>query len=119
MSGRYSFVAGTTLTAAQLNTNVMDGIFYNMQSGKATVTMTSGSPWSTGSLNVTNLAGFTQEPYAVATCNTSISQAVVATVQVTSTTAMTIRVNAYLSSSTSRDINWLAFQASPSTSAGR
>jgi hypothetical protein len=118
MSGRFSFTAGNTLTAAQLNTNVMDGIFYKMQAGVATVTMTSGSPWSTGSLNVTNLSGFTQNPLAIATCNTSISQAVVATVQVTSTTAMTIRVNAYLSSATSRDINWMAFQATPSTSAG-
>jgi len=36
MSGRFTFTAGNTLTAAQLNTNVMDGIPYKMICGVTT-----------------------------------------------------------------------------------
>ena len=50
MSGRYTFTAGNTLTASQLNTNVMDGIPYKIVAGTAVVT---------GSLAVTFAASFT------------------------------------------------------------
>ena len=38
MSGRYTFTAGNTLTAAQLNTNVMDGLPFKMIAGSWNVT---------------------------------------------------------------------------------
>lgn len=50
MSGRFTFTAGNTLTAAQLNSNVMDGLPYKIVAGTATVT---------GSLAVTFAASFT------------------------------------------------------------
>jgi hypothetical protein len=118
MSGRYTFTAGNTLTAAQLNTNVMDGIPYKIQAGTTTVSMTSGSPWSTGSANVTGLSGFTVNPYVVATAETTISNAIVVTTDITGITTMTLRVSYYGSSGTSRNIRWIAIQATSSTAAG-
>ena len=38
MSGRFTFTAGNTLTAAQINTNVMDGLPYKIVANTATVT---------------------------------------------------------------------------------
>lgn len=38
MSGRFTFTAGNSLTAAQLNTNVMDGIPFRMICGQVSVT---------------------------------------------------------------------------------
>jgi hypothetical protein len=38
MSGRFTFTSGNTLTAAQLNTNVMDGIPFKMVCGQVAVT---------------------------------------------------------------------------------
>jgi hypothetical protein len=67
MSGRFSFTAGNTLTAAQLNTNIMDGVLYKTQVGTSTVSLTSNASWSYGAVNVTNLSGFTVNPYVVAT----------------------------------------------------
>ena len=71
MSGRYSFVAGSTLTASQLNTNVMDGIPYKIQVGTTNVTLTSNASFSYGSTNVTNLSGFTVDPYVVGAIETT------------------------------------------------
>jgi hypothetical protein len=119
MSGRFTFSAGSTLTAAQLNTNIMAGVLYKQQVGTSTVTMSSASPWSTGSLNVTNLSGFTVNPYVIATGSASVSGApLVAHVNVTSTTAFTIYCFYYGASATSRVINWTALQATSSTAAG-
>jgi hypothetical protein len=53
MSGRFTFTAGNTLTAAQLNTNVMDGIPYKIVAGVATVT---------GSLAITFPSAFPSAP---------------------------------------------------------
>ena len=50
MPGRFTFTAGNTLTAAQLNTNVMDGIPFKMITGQVSVT---------GSLAVTFPVSFT------------------------------------------------------------
>lgn len=118
MSGRYTFTAGNTLTAAQLNTNVMDGIPYKIVVGTTNVTMTSASPWSTGSANVTGLTGFTVAPYVLATCETTVGVAIVATADVTSTSTFTLRVNYYGASATARTIRWMAIQATSSTAAG-
>lgn len=119
MSGRYTFTAGNTLTAAQLNSNIMDGVLYKQQVGESTVTMTSASPWSTGSLNVTGLTGFTVQPYVVATVNSSISGSpLVCHVNVTSTSAFTVYAFYYGASATSRVVRWTALQATSSTAAG-
>jgi hypothetical protein len=119
MSGRYTFTAGNTLTAAQLNTNIMDGVLYKQQVGTGTVSMTAASPWSTGSLNVTNLSGFTVQPYIVATAEAPISTNFVGVhVNVTSTTAFTIYCFYYGNSSTARTVRWVASQAQSATAAG-
>ncbi len=118
MSGRYTFTAGNPLTAAQLNTNIMDGIPFMIQAGTASCSMSSSSPWSTGSVNVTNLAGFTVNPYVVATAETSVSQAMVVTADVTGTTTMTLRCNYYGASGTTRTIRWIAIQATAASAAG-
>lgn len=49
MSGRFAFTSGSTLTAAQVNTNIMDGIPYKIVCGQVAVT---------GSLAVTFPASF-------------------------------------------------------------
>jgi hypothetical protein len=119
MSGRYTFTAGNTLTAAQLNTNVMDGVLYKQQIGTVNVTMTGASPWSTGSANVTGLTGFTVAPYVfVAGDSAQGSGLVSAHVNVTSTSAFTIYAFYYGNSSTARTIRWSAVQATSSTAAG-
>jgi len=62
MSGRFTFTAGNTLTAAQLNTNIMDGIPYKMITGTATVT---------GNLAVTFPVSFTSAVVPVLTTGLS------------------------------------------------
>jgi hypothetical protein len=118
MSGRFTFTAGNTLTAAQLNSNVMDGIPFRIVTGATLVSMTSGSPWSTGSANVTGLTGFTVNPYVLANVSTGVSQAFTVTIDVTSTSAFTLRVNFYGSSAISRSVVWMAIQATSTTAAG-
>jgi hypothetical protein len=123
MSGRYTFTAGNTLTAAELNTNIMDGVLYKQQVGTGSVTMTAGgggaNDWSTGSLNITNLSGFTVQPYVVATAESPQGTNFVGVhVNVTSTTAFTIYCFYYGNSSTSRTVRWVASQAQSGTAAG-
>lgn len=118
MSGRYTFTAGNTLTAAQLNTNVMDGIPYKMISGATLVSVSSASPWSSGSANVTGLSGFTVTPYVVATVSTSANTPMTVTADATSATTMTLRVFVYAASATSRSVMWMAYQATSTTAAG-
>lgn len=118
MSGRFTFAAGNTLTAAQLNTNIMDGVFYKTQTGTVDVTMSSASPWSSGSANITGLTGFTVAPYIYCTSNTSVSVPILATAESTSASAFTIRCYYYGSSATARTVRWLAVQATSSTAAG-
>lgn len=60
MSGRFSFTAGNTLTAAQLNTNVMNGIPYKMICGQVSVT---------GSLAVTFPSAFVSGAVPTITAN--------------------------------------------------
>ena len=120
MSGRFSFTAGNTLTATQLNTNVMDGILYNTQVGSTSVSLTSNATWSYGSTNVTNLTGFTQEPYVLlAAEHTNTTGPAVAHFNVTSTTAMTVYAFRAGATTGPLTIRWLAVQATPSDPAGR
>lgn len=62
MSGRFTFTAGNTLTAAQINTNIMDGIPYKIICGQVSVT---------GSLAVT---------YPLTSFSTGVTPTVTATV---------------------------------------
>jgi hypothetical protein len=64
MSGRYTFTAGNTLTAAQLNTNVMDGIPYKIVCGQVAVT---------GSLAVTFPSSFVSGAVPTITANVASS----------------------------------------------
>lgn len=119
MSGRFSFPAGNTLTAAQLNTNVMDGILYKTQVGSSAVALTSNATWSYGSVNVTNLSGFTQTPYVVATAEaTTTTSPVLCHVNVTSTTNMTVYMFRAGASTATTTVRWLALQATSTNPAG-
>jgi hypothetical protein len=119
MSGRYAFVAGSTLTAAQLNTNVMDGIPYKIQVGTSTTTLTSNATWSYGSVNVTNLSGFTVDPYIICTAEaTTTTSPVLAHADATGTTTATIYVFRYGATTGSTTVRWIAIQATSSTAAG-
>ena len=119
MSGRFTFTAGNTLTAAQLNTNVMDGIVYKEQVGTVTVNITGASTWSTGSTNVTGLTGFTVEPYIFITGSSNQgTNLVTAHAFATSTSAFTLYAFVGGNSGTSRVFRWRAVQATPSTAAG-
>lgn len=64
MSGRFTFTAGNTLTAAQLNTNVMNGIPYKMVCGQVAVT---------GSLAVTFPSSFVSGAVPTITANVASS----------------------------------------------
>ena len=64
MSGRFTFTAGNNLTAAQLNTNVMDGIPYKIICGQVAVT---------GSLAVTFPVSFTSAVVPTITANVASS----------------------------------------------
>lgn len=119
MSGRFSFTAGNTLTAAQLNTNVMDGIVYKEQVGTVTLSISGASTWSTGSTNVTGLTGFTVEPYIFVTGSSNQgTNLVTAHAFATSTSAFTLYAFVGGNSSTSRVFRWRAVQATPTTAAG-
>jgi hypothetical protein len=119
MSGRFTFTAGNTLTAAQLNTNVMDGIVYKEQVGTVTMSITGGTTWSTGSTNVTGLTGFTVEPYIFVTGSSNQgTNLVTAHAFATSTSAFTLYAFVSGNSGTSRVFRWRAVQATSSTAAG-
>jgi len=121
MSGRFTFTAGNTLTAAQLNTNVMDGIVYKEQVGTVTLSISAGPSggFSTGSTNVTGLTGFTVEPYVFVTGSSNQGTNLVAAhAFVTSTSAFTLYAFVSGSSGTSRVFRWRAVQATSTTAAG-
>lgn len=118
MSGRYTFTAGNTLTAAQMNTYIMDGVLYKVTTGTIDVTMSSATPWSSGSANITGLTGYTQNPYIYCTSNTSVSIPIVVTAESTSTSAFTVRCFYYGASATARTVRWMAVQAASASSSG-
>ena len=119
MSGRFAFTAGNTVTAAQLNTNVMDGIVFKEQVGTVTVNITGGATWSTGSTNVTGLTGFTVDPYIFITGSSNqATNLVTAHAFATSTSAFTLYAFVSGNSGTARVFRWRAVQATPSAAAG-
>jgi hypothetical protein len=119
MSGRFTFTAGNTLTAAQLNTNVMDGIPYKIQSGTTNVTLTSNASFSYGSTNVTNLSGFTVDPYVVGAIETTSATTInTCHFDATGTTTMTVYALRSGASTATLTVRWIAIQATSSNAAG-
>lgn len=116
MSGRFAFTAGNTLTAAQLNTNIMDGIPYKMQSGTASITLTSGT-WSTGTVAVT-LTGFTQTPIITANAVISTTASIAMIITNPSSSGFTGRMVREGASSATIPFNFIAMQATPSSGSG-
>lgn len=112
MSGRYSFTAGNTLTAAQLNTNVMDGIPYRMIAGYGSIT---------GSLAVTFPVSFTTDvrPILTATLHSASSSSTSITTGTQSHTGVTFYAwNGTSANSTSRNFSYIAIQMTPTTGTG-
>jgi hypothetical protein len=119
MSGRFTFTAGNTLTAAQLNTNVMDGLPYKIQVGTTNVTLTSNASFSYGSTNVTNLSGFTVDPYIVGSVETTATTSInTCHFDATGTTTMTVYALRSGASTATLAVRWIAIQATSSTAAG-
>jgi hypothetical protein len=119
MSGRFTFTAGNTLTAAQLNTNIMAGLPYNYQVGTTSVTLTSSATWSYGSTNVTGLTGFTVDPYVVGNVETTATtSANVCHFDATGPTTMTVYALRSGASTATLAVRWIAIQATSSTAAG-
>jgi hypothetical protein len=102
-----------------MNSYVMDGILYNQQVGTTSVSLTSNATWSYGSTNVTNLEGFTEEPYVLlAAEHTNTTGPAVAHFNVTGTTSMTVYAFRAGATTGPLTIRWLAVQATPSNPAG-
>jgi hypothetical protein len=119
MSGRFTFTAGNTLTAAQLNTNIMAGLPYNYQVGTTSVSLTSSATWSYGSTNVTGLTGFTVDPYVVGNVETTATtSANVCHFDATGPTTMTVYALRSGASTATLVVRWIAIQATSSTAAG-
>ena len=78
--------------------------------GSSSVTTASASPWSTGTVAVTNLTRFTQAPNVVATANYSSSNPIVVQVSGITTTGFTIRATIYASLAVSIPVAWVAIQ---------
>ena len=117
MSGRYTFTAGSTLTAAQLNTNVMDGIFYKQQVGQASVTTTATATWSTGTVAVT-LTGFTVAPRVTVSGSSASSNQIVGQASAITTSGFTVRGSVYANVAATLTFDWIATQATSSTASG-
>jgi hypothetical protein len=110
MSGRFTFTAGNTLTAAQLNTNVMDGIPFKMVAGTTAA--------FTGSLAITWPSSFPVAP--IMTANVATSAAGYMVTCVTTTTGATIYVWTATGtlSAASRAVGYQAICMTPTTAAG-
>lgn len=98
MSGRFTFTAGNTLTAAQLNANVMDGIPFKIVTGEVNVTTTATATWSSGTVGVTFAASFTSgvTPIMAATVRGSEGTSpIIAQVLSVGNTGFTMRCTVY------------------------
>lgn len=113
MSGRFTFTAGNTLTAAQLNTNVMDGLPYKIVAGRADNV--------TGSLGVTFPSSFTSgvTPVVIVTAQSATNVITGATTGTPSSTGFTIYTWTGTSASTNaRNVAWYAVQMTSTTGPG-
>lgn len=113
MSGRFTFVAGNTLTAAQLNTNVMDGLPYKIVAGRADNV--------TGSLGVTFPASFTAGvvPIVIVTAQSAATNTTSATTGTPTNTGFTIYTwTGATASSTAKNVAWYAVQMTSTSGPG-
>ena len=113
MSGRYTFVAGSTLTAAQLNTNAMDGIPYKIVANTATFTgtfaVTFASAFGTGIVPIITATMLS----ASGTSGTSVTYGNILN------TGMTLYAwTGTSASTTSRTVSWTAMQMTSTTGPG-
>jgi hypothetical protein len=113
MSGRFTFTAGNTLTAAQLNTNVMDGIPYKIVANTATVTgslaVTFASAFGTGIVPIINATMLS----AAGGSGTSVTYGNI------TNTGMTLYCWTGASASgTARTVSWTALQMTSTTGPG-
>lgn len=87
-------------------------------SGTSSVTTSSASPWSTGTVAITNLTRFTQTPIVVATANYSTSVAIATQVSGVSTSGFTLRATVYTAAALTIPINWIAIQMTSGSASG-
>jgi hypothetical protein len=114
MSGRYTFTAGNNLTAAQINTNIMDGIPYKIVAGKATVT---------GSLAITWASSFTSGVEPIVTLGLGSAAGATGSSVTCSAPSTNTGVTVYVwqgttASSTAKTVYYTALQMTSSTGAG-
>ena len=112
MPGRFTFTAGNTLTAAQLNTNVMDGIPFKMITGQVSVT---------GSLAVTFPVSFTSGvvPTVVANIASSTNTRTSVTFNTPTNTAVTFYVWTGATAATAAGtVHYLALQMTSTSGTG-
>jgi hypothetical protein len=113
MSGRFTFTAGNTLTAAQVNTNVMDGIPYKIITGVTTA--------FTGALAFTFPVSFTTgiTPIITATVPSNSTSNVGVTTSGISAAGVTFnKWSTTAVSTTSATVHYIAIQMTPSSGAG-
>jgi hypothetical protein len=112
MSGRYTFTAGNTLTAAQVNTNIMDGIPYKMICGQVAVT---------GNLAVTFPSSFVSG--AVPTITANVASSTNTRTSVTFNTPTNTAVTFYVwtgttAATTAGTVHYTAIQMTSTTGTG-
>jgi hypothetical protein len=112
MSGRFTFTAGNTLTAAQLNTNVMDGIPFKIVAGSATVT---------GNLAITWPSSFTTGVMPIMTATANSVSSVLTSVTTSQPTATGVTIYCWsgtAASTVARAVHYIVFQMTPTTGSG-
>jgi hypothetical protein len=109
MSGRFTFAAGNTLTAAQLNTNVMDGIPYKIVAGLATFT---------GSLAITWPSAFPVAPLCVGNVQTGAAGFMVTWAPTTTGATIYVWTATGTLSTSNRSVAYQAICMTPTTAAG-
>lgn len=117
MSGRFTFTAGNTLTAAQLNTNVMDGIPFKMAAG-VTAAFT-GSLAITFPVTFTTALSGTNYPVVNATIVSGNNTATSVTINTPTNTGVTVYAwTGTTAASTSKTVHYTAYQMTSTTGPG-
>jgi hypothetical protein len=109
MSGRFTFTAGNTLTAAQLNTNVMDGIPFKIAVGLINVN---------GSLAVTFPSAFPVAPIVTGNVQTASNGYMVTFIPTTTGVTIYVWTATGTLASVSRSVVYQAICMTPTTAAG-
>jgi hypothetical protein len=110
MSGRFTFIPGNTLTASQLNTNVMDGIPFKMVAG--------ATPLMTGSLAITWPSAFPVAPLVVGNVATGVAGYMVTFIPTTTGATIYVWTATGTASTANRSVQYQAICMTPTTAAG-